>query len=221
MTERSQPVAGVPKVEAGTPATGDRRRGRRPQGGDTRTEITKAARHEFAALGYRGASLRTIAARAGVDPHLIAHYFGSKRELFVAVTRLPFETEAVLEQLHAGGRPGVGRRLARFVEALSTAPESQETMTALVRAAASEKHAAALMREAVHLRLLTPLAHRLGSDHPELRAGLVASQIVGLITATHILGLESLGGAGPGEFVATPLAPVFEHYLRGTLSGPL
>lgn len=179
----------------------------------------KAARHEFAALGYRSASLRTIATRAAVDPHLIAHYFGSKQELFLAVTQLPFEPEVVLDQLYAGGRPGVGRRLAQFIAALSTAPASQETVTALVRAAASEKQAAALMHEVVNQRLLIPLILRLGSDHPERRASLVASQIVGLITAMHIIGLDPLADA-PTELLATSLAPVFDHYLAAGLDGP-
>lgn len=222
MTERPRPMPREPGTAAGVPtgqpATGDRRRGRRPQGGDTRAEITRAARHEFAVLGYRGASLRTIATRAAVDPHLIAHYFGSKQELFLAVTQLPFEPEVVLDQLHAGGRPGVGHRLAQFVAALSTAPTSRETVTALIRAAASEQEAASRLREAVDQRLLLPLTLRLGSDHPELRAGLVASQAVGLIMATHIIGLDPLGGDTPPEMLANSLAPVFEHYLCGALS---
>ena len=92
-------------------------------------------------------------------------------------------------------------------------------MTALVRAAASEEQAAALIREVVNERLLLPLILRLGSDQPELRASLIASQIVGLTTATHIIRLEPLTCA-PAELLATSLTPVFEHYLSGTLNCP-
>ena len=83
-----QPLA-TPGEPVGPPPTRHRRRGRRSHGGNTRAEILNAGRHEFAALGYRGASLRTIAARADVDPHLIAHYFGSKMQLFLAIAAPP------------------------------------------------------------------------------------------------------------------------------------
>ncbi|HZJ07917.1 MAG TPA: TetR family transcriptional regulator [Nocardioidaceae bacterium] len=213
-----QPLA-TPGEPVGPPPTRHRRRGRRSHGGNTRAEILNAGRHEFAALGYRGASLRTIAARADVDPHLIAHYFGSKMQLFLAIAAPPFEPEIVLDQLYAAGQPGLGRRLAELVASLSTAPASRETVTALVRAAASEEQAAALIREVVNERLLLPLILRLGSDQPELRASLIASQIVGLTTATHIIRLEPLTCA-PAELLATSLTPVFEHYLSGTLNCP-
>jgi len=209
----------TPGEPVGPPPTRGRPRGRRPHGSHTRADILDAARHEFAALGYHGASLRTIAARAVVDLHLIAHYFGSKQKLFLAIAELPFEPEIVLDQLYAAGQPGLGRRLAQFVTALSTAPASQETVTALVRAAASEKQAAALIREVVTQRLLLPLILRLGSDQPELRASLIASQIVGLTTATHIIRLDPLT-CTPAELLATSLTPVFEHYLSGTLNCP-
>ena len=223
MTAGRQPTpdqpSSTPGAPVGPPPTGRRRRGRRPGGNDTRAAILNAGRHEFAARGYRGASLRTIAARADVDPHLIAHYFGSKQELFGAITGPLFEPEAAFDQLYAAGQPGLGRRLAEFVASLSTTPPGQETVTALVRAAASEEQAAALVRDVVNERLALPLVLRLGSDRPELRASLIASQIVGLATATHIIRLEPLTRA-PAELLATALTPVFEHYLTGTLDCP-
>lgn len=108
MTNSRQPMPnGSPDAPIKPSPTRGRRRGRRSHGGDTRAEILDAGRHEFAALGYRGASLRTIAARADVDPHLIAHYFGSKQKLFLAIAELPFEPEIVLDQLYAAGQPGL------------------------------------------------------------------------------------------------------------------
>lgn len=223
MTTRRQPMPGGPGTIPRTPTRqlppGGRRRGRRRCGSDTRTAIVIAARHEFAALGYGGASLRAIAARAEVDPHLIAYYFGSKMQLFLAIADPPFEPEVVLDQLYSSGQPGLGRRLAEFVVALLGAPASQETGTALLRAAASQEQAAALIRGFLNERLVQPLILRLGSDRPELRASLIASQIVGLTTATHILRLEPLTCA-PAELLATSLTPVFEHYLSGTLDCP-
>jgi hypothetical protein len=75
------------------------------------------------------------------------------------------------------------------------------------------------MRELITQRLLLAIVRRLDGDHPELRASLIASQVVGLTTATHIVGLDALAEA-PAELLATSLAPVFEHYLDGELGCP-
>lgn len=48
--------------------------------------ILTAARREFAARGYRGTTIRAVAASATIDPSMVIRYFGSKRELFVAAT---------------------------------------------------------------------------------------------------------------------------------------
>lgn len=63
-----------------------RRRGRRP-GGDTsgREVLLASAMAAFARHGFDGASLRSIAADAGVDMALAARLFGSKAELWQAV----------------------------------------------------------------------------------------------------------------------------------------
>ncbi len=47
--------------------------------------LLNAAQTAFARRGFDGASLRGIAAAAGVDPALVSHYFGSKDALWGAV----------------------------------------------------------------------------------------------------------------------------------------
>ena len=47
--------------------------------------LLKAGQSAFARHGFEGASLRGIAAAAGVDPALAAHHFGSKEALWEAV----------------------------------------------------------------------------------------------------------------------------------------
>src|SRR4051794_2893574 len=97
---------GSPLYGAGRRAGGVR--GRRPAGGHSREEIVTAARRQFGELGYRRASMRGIAAEAGVDPRLILHFFGSKQELFVALVDLPFDPGTTFEQVLTAG--GGGRR---------------------------------------------------------------------------------------------------------------
>lgn len=64
----------------------ERRRGRPPKAEASRSGlILEASLAAFATYGYNGASLRRIAADAGVDVALISHQFGSKLELWKAV----------------------------------------------------------------------------------------------------------------------------------------
>ena len=59
--------------------------------GDNRSRLLHAASDVFAEFGYEGASLRAIADSADVSFRLIAYYFGSKEELWVATVDYLFE----------------------------------------------------------------------------------------------------------------------------------
>lgn len=52
---------------------------------ERRAQILAAARDAFARSGQAGASMADIAAAAGVTRGLLNHYFGTKRELYLAV----------------------------------------------------------------------------------------------------------------------------------------
>jgi len=58
---------------------------------DNRSRLLHAATDAFAEFGYEGASLRAIADTAGVSFQLIAYYFGSKEELWIATVDFLFE----------------------------------------------------------------------------------------------------------------------------------
>ncbi len=191
-------------------------RGRRPVGSGTREAIQAAAARQFSELGYPGTTLRAIAAEAGVNTRLVTHYFGSKQELFLTVVELPFDPEQVFDRLIADGADDLGRRLASFVIGVLNSHVGRQTITGLLRAAASEEEAAVMLRALLVERMLTPIARRLGGEDPELRASLLGSQIAGLTFARHIVGLPRLVEASP-EQLADALAPVFEHYLTGHL----
>ncbi|MEQ6900002.1 TetR family transcriptional regulator [Nocardioides sp. YIM 152588] len=188
------------------------RRGRRPGGSDTREEILTAARRLFGEDGFAGTSLRQIATAAGVDVRLVSHYFGSKGDLFVAAVELPFDPESTFDMLLAPGPAGLGERLAGFVLDILDSPPGRQVMTGMLRAAASEDQAAAMVRDRLVGQLLLPLASRLGTDHAELRASLMGSQIAGLVLARHIVGLPALVDADR-ETLAGLLGPVLAHYL--------
>jgi AcrR family transcriptional regulator len=58
---------------------------------DNRSRLLQAATDVFAEYGYEGASLRAIADNAGVSFQLIAYYFGSKEQLWIATVDYLFE----------------------------------------------------------------------------------------------------------------------------------
>lgn len=71
----------------------------------TRARILDAAHAEFAEHGYDGASVRAIAARAGMSHTSLLHHFAGKQELFVALLErrerldralVPVDPDAVL-----------------------------------------------------------------------------------------------------------------------------
>lgn len=189
-----------------------RRSGRRPGDSGTRDAIRAAAREQFARQGYDRTSMRSVALEAGVDPTLVSHFFGSKQRLFVEVMQLPFDPAAVLPHILAGDRAGIGARLAGFIVGVLQSPEGNARMTGLIRAAASEDAAAVVVRERVSRDILAPLAAGLGSDQPELRGSLAASQMVGLVMARHVVKVEPLASLAP-ERVAALIAPTLQRYL--------
>jgi AcrR family transcriptional regulator len=192
------------------------RAGRRPGNSGTREAIERAARRQFAELGYDRTSVRQVAIEAGVDPGLVTHFHGTKQQLFVAVADLPFDPPAVLPGLLAGDPAGAGARLARFVAGVLETEEGRRRVTGLVRAAASEPAAARMVRERIARELLTPLAAQLGADEPALRASLVAAQMVGLVMARHVVAVEPLASL-PAERLADAIAPVLQRYLTEPL----
>ena len=199
-------------TELGSP----RRSGRRAGDSGTRTLILEAARRQFSERGYDRTSLRSIAQEAGVDPTLVSHFYGTKQQLFVTVVELPFDPAEVVPRLLAGDRKAAGLRLARFILGVLESGPGRQRMTSLVRAAASEPEAARLVRELVSRELMGRIAEELADDDAPLRASLVGSQVVGLVMARYVVGLEPLASQD-ADTVAETIAPVLQHYLTEPL----
>ena len=99
-------------------------RGRgRPRGPDAnyRARLLDAALEAFGAQGFEAAGLRAIAASAGCDVSMVAHYFGSKAELWTAVVdRIEAQLRidlAALDMLSRDAGP-IERRVVAAVEAM-------------------------------------------------------------------------------------------------------
>ena len=185
--------------------------GRRPGTADTRGEILAAARAEFAAKGYDGASVRAIAREASVDPALVHHYFGTKEKVFVAAMELPFVPAERLPAVLEGDPDGLAERLARMFFGMWADPTFRTPMLGLVRSAFTGEQGAAMLREFVGTTLLGRVAQAVGPVDP-LRVQAAAAQLVGVVILRYVVRLEPLASASEDEIVAL-VSPALQRYL--------
>ncbi len=222
-----------------------RRSGRRGGDSGTREAILAAARTRFGDLGYDGATIRGIAADAGVDAALVHHFFGTKERLFAAAMRLPLVPgEIVAGALAPGARePGrsLGEHLLRTVLGAWDVAEMRATFLGLLRSAVSSEQAASMLREFATEAILGRIAGAAGagaasagdgagaapgaeeaagtrtpSPEAQFRAALVASQVLGLALTRYVLGLEPLVRACTDDLAAA-IGPTLERYLSGDI----
>jgi AcrR family transcriptional regulator len=199
------------------------RTGRRAGDSGTREAILDAARGQFAENGYDGATIRAIAASAGVDPALVHHYYGSKERLFAAAMQLPVvPSEAITSALsQSSRRPGesAGTHLVRSALALWENTELLGSLQALLRSALTSDRAATMLREFLTEAILKPVARAAGGTDPDstpFRASLIASQMVGLALTRYVLRFDPVAAASP-EQLATAVGPTIDRYLTEPL----
>jgi AcrR family transcriptional regulator len=156
-----------------TQRTGRPRGGRRTGDSGTREAILDAARRMFAEYGYDGATIRGIAAGAGVDPALVHHFYGSKERLFAAAMRLPVIPSEILTAALAAGAEGagadvggIGAHLVRTALATWESPEVHGVFLGLLRSALTSERAAGMFREFIADAILRPVAAMARGAHP-------------------------------------------------------
>ncbi|MCI0582795.1 MAG: TetR family transcriptional regulator [Chloroflexi bacterium] len=191
------------------------RTGRRPGSSGSREAILAAARTHFAREGYDGATLRSIARTAGVDPALVRHYFGSKEHLFVVSLDFPVDPAEFVPRLLEAGVEGLGERIATFFLAAWDEPAGRPFL-ALLRSVTASEEAVEMLRQFVTREILERLVVALGSDRPRLRAVLAASQLVGLAMMRYVIRLEPIASADR-DTLARAVGPAIQRYLDGPL----
>lgn len=187
------------------------RTGRRRGTSGTRERILTAARSHFGSSGFDGATIRDIAAVAGVDPALIPHYFGSKEGVFKAAVEFPVDPAEFIPRLLAPGIDGLGERLVLFFLETWDSPAGA-SLLGLIRSVVSSELAADLMREFVTREVLGRLASAIKVDHPQLRASLVATQLVGLAMLRYVIRVQAIKNASRKE-LARWIGPNIQRYL--------
>ncbi|QBI53635.1 TetR/AcrR family transcriptional regulator [Streptomonospora litoralis] len=195
---------------------GRRPGGRRPGQSGTKAAILAAAREQFAAKGYAGATFRGIAAEAGVDPALVRHFYGTKDQLFAATLHIPEEVLYRIQRAFDGDLDHLGERFARAYLGLWEDPQTGPALKAMMRTALTSEQTADLLRDFLQTRILEQVASRLGSDRPRLRSSLAGANVVGVAVARHVARVEPLASLAFDDMVAL-LAPNLQHYLTGDL----
>ena len=165
------------------------RRGRRPGASNSRQRVLNAARARFAEDGYASATIRKIAADAGVDAALVMQFFGSKDELFAAVMSIPATALAGFREAFGGPVDGLGERVTRaYLDLWEGAPDDSEPLLAMLRSAITNKQAAEQLREFVQARLLEGIGSRLAQDPAAIvRAGLASTMLIGVVIGRRIV----------------------------------
>jgi AcrR family transcriptional regulator len=198
----------------------NRRPGRPSGASDTRDRILASARELFARNGFQNTSIRSVAADAGVDAALVHHYYGTKQQLFAAATELPIDPMVVLGPLREAPVEQLGRTLPELLLPLW----DSQAGTGLIAAMRSMLTGTEvpLARSFFRDIVVAELAQRI--DNPAgtgvLRAEFTASQLMGIVVARYVIGLEPLASL-PAEQVVAMIAPTLQRYLTGDLPGPL
>jgi AcrR family transcriptional regulator len=199
-------------------ATGDDR----PEAHDDRTaraRIRDAALEAFGALGYAGASLRVVAAGAGVSQPLILHHFGSKEGLRTACDEYVAAIIREGKQESVAEGPGIDalaalRRTARSRVALRYLARSLTDGSPGVASLVDElvHDAEGYTEEAVRTGMMRP-----GSARREVVVVLTLWSLGGLVLHEHVerlLGVDLLGD--PEQF--GPYMTAAAEVLGGVLT---
>lgn len=189
-----------------------RRRGRPRGASDSRARIIAAAVDDFGDHGYDGSTIRSIAARAGVDSALVHHYFGTKADLFAEAVGIPVRPDIDVPGIIAGPRDEVGARLIRYVLEAFEQPDIRRRGVLLIRTALGSRVTTPLLAGFLSRELIGRVARELGVPDAELRATLAASQIAGMVIGRYVVRLPAIAGASVDELVAR-IGPTVQRYL--------
>ncbi|MEU4217150.1 TetR family transcriptional regulator [Actinoplanes sp. NPDC026623] len=188
--------------------------GRRTGESGTRDAILAAAREQFAGKGYDGASLRVIAAAAGVDTGLIRHFYGSKDDLFDAALELPDEIPQRLTRALTGDPDRLGERLIDVYLGFWEDPASAGALLAIVRSAIASDHAADRLQAMLSARFLADLAPHLGGTIGQARVALAGAHLLGIAVARYVVRAGPIADLDRAELIAL-CAPAIQRYLTG------
>ena len=154
----------------------------------TRQKIIEAARVHFSLYGFDGAGLREIAKDAGINVALINRYFGSKEGLFEEAVALSLNVDVMLQ----GSRETFGVRIAEKIRAKKFEGDEENSNLSVIRSVGSAKVQSTL-KDVLEQRAIKKIADWLGGSHPEQRAALIVSHLLGFDLLFRVVEIDALG----------------------------
>jgi AcrR family transcriptional regulator len=164
--------------------------------------------------------MRAVARRAGVDPGTVRHWFGDKAHLFAATIGLSdVDPGSMVRAAVDGPLEGLGERIVRHVLEVWDADDAGAGIRIALPVALGDPERRALLPAFLGAEVLGPIAARLDPGSARLRASLAATQMVGVLLARYVVGLEPIASL-PAAQVAELVGPTLQKYLVEDL-GPL
>ncbi len=197
---------------------------------DAAGAVLQAARLAFASRGYASTTMKSVAAAAGVAPGVVTSLYRNKERLFAAAMRLPFDPAQAVPELIAPGLDGMGERIVRMVVTLMGDPQVRRDVTRLATSAPAAGATAVAVRASSpdtvleQLRLVSeylqstvvdPVSRAVGIPDARLRASIITSYLVGVISTRYLLRLEPLASASDDDVVAI-VGPAVQALLDPT-----
>lgn len=180
----------------------------RPRGNpDTKARISSAARELFLQHGYRGTTVRAIAAAAEVDSALISYHFGSKQGLFGQSLNLLCVESGALDEALRGDRAGLADRLLTAVTTLWDATAPTENRMAL-----ADDDTMRAFRSYLESDLLVRVAEFLGGPDATERATAAVGVIGGLIFTRYLNPIPAVA-----QLPSAEIRRIFGPALRAAL----
>lgn len=191
--------------------TSDRRS--TPKSLKTREAIETAARDLFSINGFDRTTVRDIAARARIDPSMIIRYFGSKDALFARVAMPDLQ----LPDLTTADPQAIGETLVRHFIELWEGETAGGGLPILLRSAASNPEAAERLAEIFRAQVFPAVACLGAPETAQVRAGLVASQLLGLALTRYVLCLPPVVGL-PRDVIVRAVGDTIQRYATGAVA---
>lgn len=137
----------------------------------------------------------------------------------VALTITPWSQLEADPALGVEGDPDqAGERIVRMLLRIWGTEHGRSTMQSLLRSALTDEELLRMLRQFMVETVLGPIVAQLAPDHHRLRAGLLASQVIGLAFVRYVARLEPLASADPDTVVGA-IAPTLQRYLTGDFGG--
>ncbi|MFJ9339181.1 TetR family transcriptional regulator [Streptomyces sp. NPDC101733] len=172
-----------------------------------REAIVRAARRAFALRPYAEVTMRGIAADAGVSPSLIVKRFGSKEALFNTVA----DFQPAADALFAAPLPTLGRHLVLTMLRLRDRFRGDPLLRVVFSLGNDDERS--LLRRRFREQVTDRLGATLTGREPQLRAELIAGQLLGLGATLSLHRPDGAGALAAPERLADLYAPGLQRLI--------